>query len=198
MTSGNRFPALLALLLALGALPARAADLTLDQLMALRQAIKSESATFTEKRTLSILDQPIESEGTLLFVAPDHLEKHTRAPHEEHLVVEGDAIRIEQAEEGKRNHTRRFSLEDSEEMSALIGSVRGTLAGDEAALLRYYEVALSGPAEDWALQLIPKDEKTKKLVDFIRIAGAQDKIHTIEIVEQGGDRSVMTITKTGS
>ena len=83
-------------------------------------------------------------------------------------------------------------------MSALIGSIRGTLAGDEAALMRYYEVALSGPAEKWALQLIPKDEKTKKLVEFIRIAGEHDQIHTIEIVEQGGDRSVMTVTKTGS
>ena len=167
--------------------------LTLDALMSARQQVKSSSAKFTERRTLSILDQPLESSGTLRFVAPNRLEKHTLAPHEEHLVMNGDEITVNQGT-GK---PRSFKLADSPEMSALIESIRGTLAGDAAALGRYYVVQIQGTEQAWQLLLTPKLPKVQALVDSIRIAGGGREIHTVETVEHGGDHTVMTITETG-
>ena len=66
---------------ALAATPAQPADTApawnLDRLMSTLAQHKSGRATFTETKTLSIATQPVESSGELVFVAPDHLEKHT-------------------------------------------------------------------------------------------------------------------------
>jgi hypothetical protein len=193
MIFGNS--ARLLLLLCLCASPAAAEEpLTLAELMSARQAVKSSRATFTELRTLAILDRPLESSGTLRFVAPSHLEKHTLAPHEEHLVLDGEEITVDQ---GPKAKPRRFKLSDSPEMSALIESIRGTLAGDEVALARYYVVQIQGTAKAWEILLLPKLAKVQALVDSIRIAGGGKTIQTVETVEHGGDGRVMRLTETG-
>ena len=52
------------------------------------------AATFTETKTISILDQPIESSGELLFIAPARLEKRTLKPKPETMVLDGDTLTI--------------------------------------------------------------------------------------------------------
>jgi outer membrane lipoprotein-sorting protein len=194
MTFGSRALAALGLFVSLGASLAEAADtITLDELMSERRAVKTSSAHFREVRTLAMLNQPVESTGTLSFVAPDHMERHTLAPHEESLVVDGDKVTVDQGQ-GK---PRQFSLEDSPEMSALIESIRGTLAGDEARLARYYVMQVQGSREAWQLLLTPKLPSVREIVDSIRIEGGEGTIHAVETVEHGGDHTVMIITETG-
>jgi len=67
-----------------------AAPLSIAQLMASLAKQPQGTATFTEKKTISILDQPVESSGELLFIAPAHLEKRTLKPRPETMVL--DAI----------------------------------------------------------------------------------------------------------
>jgi hypothetical protein len=166
---------------------------TFAQLMQARQAVKSGTASFTEERNISLLAMPLKSTGTLRFQAPNILEKHTLAPHEEHLVVTGDAVTFTQ-EKGK---PRNFSLSQSPEISALIESIRGTLAGDGPALERYYSIQIQGTVQSWQMLLIPKEARLQTIVDSIRVAGAGAEIRTVDTVEHGGDRTVMTITETG-
>jgi len=166
---------------------------TFDALMHARQAVKSGSASFTEERSISLLDQPLKSSGTLRFQAPNTLEKHTLAPHEEHLVVTGEQVTYDQG----KGRPRNFNLSQSPEMSALIESIRGTLAGDAAALERYYAIQMQGTKETWQMLLIPKTPQVLALVDSIRIAGRGAEIRTVDTIEHGGDRTVMTITETG-
>lgn len=192
--SSHRLIALLAALVLIGPPAALAEEaLSFERLMAMRRGVTSSSAAFTEVRTLGILDQPLESAGTLRYVAPDRLEKHTVAPHREQLMVDGDAVTVVQ-EDGR---PRRFMLQDSPEMGALIESIRGTLSGDEAALERYYLVQVQGTAEAWQLLLVPRLAPVQALVDSIRIAGEGKTIRTVQTVEHGGDHTVMTITETG-
>jgi outer membrane lipoprotein-sorting protein len=183
----------LAILLALPVLARAGQPFTFDALMQARQAVKSGNASFTEERSISLLDQPLKSRGTLHFQAPDQLEKHTLAPQDEHLVVTGDQVTYSQG----KSKPRRFSLSQSPEMNALLESIRGTLTGDAAALGRFYTIQMQGAEEAWQMLLIPKTPQVQALVDSIRIAGNGAKIRTVDTIEHGGDRTVMTITETG-
>ncbi|PFH28184.1 outer membrane lipoprotein carrier protein LolA [Burkholderia sp. JKS000303] len=174
------------------AMPAHAADTgsawTLDRLMATLAQHKSGRATFTETKTLSIAAQPIESSGELVFVAPDHLEKHTLRPKPEHLVVDGDMLTVE-----RNNHTYTLALSRYPELGAFIDSIRATLSGNRFALEQVYKVALTGRGDDWTLTLTPLDSRMLKVVSTITLEGTRDVLRSVAIRQADGDHSVMRL-----
>lgn len=174
------------------ALPAHAADTgsawTLDRLMSTLAQHKSGRATFTETKSLSIAAQPLESSGELVFVAPDHLEKHTLSPKPEHLVVDGDMLTVERS-----NRKYTLALARYPELGAFIDSIRATLAGNRYALEQVYKVALAGRGDDWTLMLTPLDSRMLKVVSTITLEGSRDVLRSVAIQQADGDHSTMRL-----
>lgn len=192
MISGNS-AALRALvgMLAMMAGAAAAADWGLDQLMRELAQVKSARATFVERKHLALLTAPLESSGTLIYTAPDRLEKRTLAPRPESLVLERDRLTLEDGGSGQR---RSFALRDYPVVWAFVEGIRSTLAGDLATLSRFYQASLEGGERQWRLTLKPVEPDMQNVVSEIRIGGSRNRVNTIEIIETQGDRSVMTIT----
>jgi hypothetical protein len=143
---------------------------------------------FTEVQQLSILDQPLRSSGELVYDAPDRLEKRTLAPRPEDLLLENGVLTVE------RNHHRRsIALRDFPQAAPFVESVRATLAGDRAALERYFTVQFSGNLDRWSLELTPADAVLRRSVQRVLIDGERDRIHTVEIDQRDGDSSTLTI-----
>ncbi|HWR78466.1 MAG TPA: outer membrane lipoprotein carrier protein LolA [Thiobacillus sp.] len=168
----------------------QAAPLSIAQLMASLAKHPQGAATFTEKKFISILDQPVESSGELLFIAPARLEKRTLKPKPETMVLDGDTLSLER---GRRKHV--LQLRDYPEVAAMIESIRATLAGDRQALERAYHLALDGSAERWTLVLTPLDPKVGAVIARIRMEGAKDVVRSVEILQADGDSSLMAIEK---
>ncbi len=150
---------------------------------------KSGRASFVEKKYIAMLEQPVESSGELLYTAPDRLEKRTLKPRPESLLIEGASLTVER---GQRRMQLR--LQDYPELAAFTESIRGTLAGDIAALRRVYNLELEGSEERWTLVLRPMETRMLQVVQRIRIGGNQAEVKSIEIEQTDKDRSVMTIT----
>ena len=160
----------------------------LDTLMSLLAQRKHGQVTFVEEHFLAVLDKPVESSGELLYDAPDRLEKRTLKPKPESLVLDHGVIT---ARRGR--HTYVLNLSDYPQIVPLIDSIRATLAGDRASLERIFKVQLDGTLEQWKLLLAPSDATVAHTVKQIRIEGARDAIHSVEIQQADGDRSVLTI-----
>jgi outer membrane lipoprotein-sorting protein len=186
--------ALLASLYTAGAMGADAGAWDLKRLMGELGQVKSAKAKFVERKQIAILNAPLESSGTLLYVAPARLEKHTLTPRAESLVLDGDRVTLENKAQNQR---RTLSLQQYPEIGALVESLRSTLAGDLATLQRYFQVALEGSETQWRLILKPSEPAMQRMVSEIRIDGSRAWVSGIEIVETGGDRSVMTIVRDG-
>jgi outer membrane lipoprotein-sorting protein len=163
----------------------------LQQLMDSLAQHKSGRATFVETKRIAMLDKPVESSGELVFVAPDRLEKRTLKPKPESMIVNGDALTLERG-----SQKRQMQLQAYPEVAAFIDSIRGTLAGDRKALERSYQLSLDGAADGWTLQLVPRDEKMKAVVQRIRIAGVRDQVKSIAITQADGDSSLMVVTES--
>ena len=168
-----------------------AADWGVEDLMRSLAQVKSAKARFVERKDLAILTAPLETSGILVYTAPGRLEKHTLRPDQESLVLEQDTLTIDSKAAGKR---RTLALPDYPVVWALVESIRSTLAGDLQTLSRFYRVTLRGDEHAWRLLLKPIEPKMQSVVSEIRINGSADWIGTIEILETGGDRSVMTIS----
>ena len=181
------------LALLLTALPAGAAgEWNVAQLMELLSHNKSSEARFVERKFIALLDQPVESSGELSYVAPDRLEKRTLKPKPESMVLEGGVLTLERS--GRK---RSLPLADYPEIGAFVDSIRGTLAGDHEALQRAYGLSLEGDAARWTLILTPSEPRMAQIVQKIRIGGSRGEVSSVEILQADGDRSLMSIQKTG-
>ena len=187
--------AVLAALLGVAAGPALAEqDITaprwdLAGLMEAMAKVRAGTARFTETRSLQLLSAPLVTSGVLRFAAPDRLEKQTLLPKLGLLAVTGDQLLVEQ----QGQPSRTISLRDAPEIAGLVAALRATLVGDRSTLERYFAVTLSGPRTGWQLELTPRDGRMAKLVASIRISGSFDRLQSVVTLEDGGDRSELTI-----
>lgn len=171
-----------------GSAVAAAPGSSLDALMSLLAKRQHGHVSFVEEHFIGVLDRPVESSGELLYDAPDRLEKRTLKPKPESVVLEHGVIT---AHRGHRTYV--LNLSDYPQIVPLIDSIRATLAGDRAALERIFKVDLQGDLENWKLLLVPSEPTVAKSVKEIRIEGARDAIHSVEIQQADGDRSLLTI-----
>jgi outer membrane lipoprotein-sorting protein len=173
---------------------AMAASWGVPDLMQMLAQKKSDTATFVERKYIAMLDKPVESSGELSFFAPDRLEKRTLKPKPETVQLDGNKLTLVRSD----GRSMQVSLSDRPEVSAFVESIRATLSGDRTALERYYTVTLDGTAARWQLSLAPLQPRMRKVINQVRIAGAQAQVKTIEFEQADGDRSEMIITSTSA
>ncbi|MBS0579399.1 MAG: outer membrane lipoprotein carrier protein LolA [Proteobacteria bacterium] len=158
------------------------------EVMALFAARTRGHVAFTETHELALLKTPVRSSGELVYVAPDRLEKHTLEPKPETLILDHGVL---QAERGHHRYT--IALADAPQVLPFIESVRATLAGDAAALERYFAVRFEGDAAHWRMLLTPRQAALAGSVSEIRMEGERAAISSVEIRERDGDRSLLSI-----
>ena len=158
------------------------------RLMGQLAQIESSRARYSELRYVAKLKRPIELSGTLLYSRPARIEKRQIRPFPEVMRVDGDTLVVEK--EGK---SRSIVLSQVPVVGTLVESLRATLAGDASELERLYAVTMEGPRERWTLKLLPREFEVASVVSGISISGSGPRVTRVEIREQGGDRSVMTI-----
>jgi outer membrane lipoprotein-sorting protein len=181
----------LLLLAACLAAAAPAAAFELDTLMGWLAAVPAAKNSFTETKHSALLSAPLVLKGTLAYQRPDRLEKNVLSPYEERTLIAAGTVTVENR---TLKQTRSFSLASSAAVSALVESMRATLAGDRASLERHYKLKLEGQPEAWVLDLAPRERKLADFVKQIRIAGTRERIQRIEVEEASGDRSIMLVS----
>jgi outer membrane lipoprotein-sorting protein len=166
----------------------------LQALMGEMAAVPASRTRFVETRHLALLTRPLELKGSLTYERPHRLTKHVESPFNELLSVDGDALSLVNRTKGEQ---RIVSLREQPALGALVESVRATLAGDRAQLERHYRVKFSGGRQAWQLQLTPRQAQLRAHVDSIALSGAGARLQHIEVLESGGDSSVMSILHDG-
>lgn len=178
------------LIAALAALPlaASAAPFDLGQLMRLLASVKSGEARFTERREVQSLQQTLEFSGRLSFKAPDVFVRETLKPRPEKLEVAGNQVTM-----SRGSRSRTLQLDAAPEAQVIVEAIRGTLTGNGETLQRHFDTQVAGSAEQWTLELVPRDARLRGQVAQVRVAGRRAVLHEVEIQLTDGDRSRMTI-----
>jgi Outer membrane lipoprotein carrier protein LolA-like len=143
---------------------------------------------FIEQHFLAVLEHPVESSGDMRYDAPDRLEKRTLQPRPETMVLSGGILTIDRGKTHRVVDTRSYP-----QVQPFIESIRATLAGDKAALEKVFTLQFNGTMARWTLILLPRDSKVRRMVSQVRIDGAKDQLLKVEIKQNDGDRSLMTL-----
>lgn len=150
--------------------------------------VPERRAAFREEKVLAMLDAPLVSTGLLVWRRPSHLEKITTEPSPESLIVDGDRLTITIG----RDAPRTVDLRAQPEIRALVGTLRGVLAGDLSALRRGFDVrAVDGRI--WRITLRPIDPALARLLRAVTIDGAGNTPTVIDMVQADGDEQRLTI-----
>ncbi|MEO8153423.1 MAG: LolA-related protein [Rhizobacter sp.] len=160
----------------------------LQQLTQLLSQVKSGDAAFTEKRTVSILAQTLESSGRLSFAAPDTFVRETLKPRREKVAVVGNSVTMSA---GSRSRT--VPLDSVPEAAVIMEAIRGTLTGNREQLERHFSANVSGNAQRWLLELVPIEPRLQELVRSVNLAGQLSIVREVTVIMADGDRSVMSI-----
>ena len=161
---------------------------TLVQLMQALAQVKAGEGTFVERRTVQMLERTLESSGRIAFEAPDTFVRETIKPRRESVKVVGNSVTMSQG-----NRSRTVSLDASPEASLIFEAIRGTLTGNREALEKHFKATVTGSAERWSLELVPREVLLRELVVSIRMSGLRALVREVLVVMADGDRSVMTI-----
>ena len=177
-----------ALAIAVPCAAAAAPTFDLAQLTAQLARVKAGEASFVEKRRVEILDRTLESSGRLSFRAPDTFVRETLKPRREKLAVSGNLLTMSLGD-----RSRTVQLDSAPEAAVIVEAVRGTLTGNREALERLFIAEVSGSAERWSLELVPRDMRLRGQVASVRLNGRESMVHEVQVMLADGDRSTMTI-----
>lgn len=160
----------------------------LPQLMQLLAQVKSGEATFTEKRSVAMLERPLEFSGRLSFEAPDTFVRENLKPRQERLAVVGKQMTMSM---GSRSRT--VPVDSVPEASVIVEAIRGTMTGNQDALEKHFTTTVTGTPQRWSLELVPREHRLREQISVLRLAGQQNVVREVAITMADGDRSVMTI-----
>lgn len=181
-------------LLTAGAAPARAqAPFDLLQLMQTLAQVKAGEATFTETRTVAMLERTLQSSGRLSFEAPDSFVRETLKPRRERIAVVGNSVTMSAG-----TRTRTVPLDSVPEAAVIMEAIRGTLTGNRDAIERNFAPSVTGTPQRWTLELKPREPRLRELVVAVRLVGERALVREVTVAMADGDKSVMTIEPTAS
>jgi hypothetical protein len=176
---------------ALVALPmaARAqAAFDLGQLTQLLSQVRSGEATFTEKRTVDLLERTLESSGRLSFAAPDTFVRETLKPRQEKVAVVGNKVTMSAG-----GRSRTVALDSVPEAAVIMEAIRGTLTGNRQVLEKHFNATVTGAPARWELELVPIEPRLRELVRSVQLGGQQSLVRDVTVIMSDGDRSIMKI-----
>jgi outer membrane lipoprotein-sorting protein len=186
--------ALIALALALGATSARAASpssLTLDELLGHMAKTRGVVADFREEKQIALLEQPLESTGTVYFAPPGRFTRVTRTPAATRLVLDGTRMRFEDAtgQSGADLGANPVARQFAENMVAL-------WSGDRARLEKLYRLDFRADGARWQLVLLPRQAALAHFIERLMLRGDGPEMQEMELVEADGDRTLTTFTRS--
>lgn len=174
------------------ATPSDPSGFGLTQLMAALAQVKGGEATFVEKRSVSLLERTLESSGRLSFEAPDTFVRETLRPRRERVAVVGNTVTMSLGSGGSAR-SRTLALDTVPEAAVIVEAIRGTLTGNRAAIERHFDASVSGNAQRWAIDLVPREPRLREQVISVRVSGQRALVREVIVALADGDRSVMTI-----
>lgn len=171
--------------------PAPPAKGSYEELLARFRAMPGLEAEFREEKRFALLDAPLGSEGTLHFLPPGKLARHTRAPTTSTVLIDGDRLAF-----GDDKGKTEIDLAQKPVVRLFVDAFVKLFAGDQVALARMFHVEHRAlPDDGWTLVLRPKLSPMKETIERLELAGRGLVLERMRLLEVGGDETITTYTR---
>jgi|SRR5690554_936172 len=150
-------------------------------------SIRTLKSDFTQAKHLSIFSKTIDSEGVLVFKAPDRLKWTYKSPYHYEIIINKNTISINDG--GKVNSFDLSSSEKFSEINELIlNSITGKILDDERFKTTYFQ-----NDKFWLVVLEPENNEMSGFISEIQIyvEPVKNRVSKIRLVESANDYTVI-------
>jgi len=154
--------------------------------------VKTMRADFRDEKRIVLMEEPLVSQGRILYLRPDRIRQDIERPSRQTLVIAGNRMSIRQHDLGKE---QRFDVDSNPMMKAIVQNILLVLSGQVDRMVGQYRCLLTRDDEAYHLELTPLKEPMSKVMKSIRVAIGRDmKMREVVMEEAGGDVSRLTFT----
>jgi hypothetical protein len=147
-------------------------------------------AKFVERKQLALLKAPLVSEGRIYYTRGGYMARVVDKPLASTVRI--GPTKLEVIDDGGR---KDVDLRSRPDIKTFVGSFVHVVAGDYDALAEVYRLSFTAEADDaWLLTLSPTSETLSKLVVKLEIRGRGFEVHTIRVLEAGGDSTEIALS----
>ncbi|MCX5740167.1 MAG: outer membrane lipoprotein carrier protein LolA [Proteobacteria bacterium] len=157
---------------------------SLEELMRGMATTSGVVAHFTESKSVSLLDAPLESSGILYFIPPDRLVRRTSSPGKTSVTIDRGRFRFEDETGGES-----ADLSANPIAREFVDNFIVLFNGNLEALRARYALEFRTDSAGWELELTPRHAPLTKFVARIVLRGAEHALREMEMTETDGDRT---------
>jgi len=179
------------------AAPAAKAPADIDALLAGLSKAPGLSAHFREEKHITLLQQPLISEGSIYFTPPAKFARHTEKPIASVMVIDGNQLQF-----GNADGQESVNLGANPVARLFADAFVMLLSGNRAGLEKIFKMQLTpkpgagaaGAAGDWKLVLTPRVAPMDKMIKELELRGRGLDLNELDVREASGDWTRTTFT----
>jgi hypothetical protein len=170
--------------IALGARPAPSkAPVDMDALLGGLAKAPGLYAHFRETKHITLLQQPLVSEGSIYFAPPARFARQTEKPIKSTLIVDGNHLQF-----GDADGHESMNLGANPVAKLFADSFVMLLSGNRAGLERMFKMELTPAGGDrWRLVLTPRVAPMDKMIKKLELRGRGLAVDELDVHETSGD-----------
>ncbi len=158
-----------------------------EKVLKTAQATKSIVSDFEQTKHLSVLNDPIVSEGELTFKAPNLVKWEYFNPYKNTAVFKNDKLLVNN--EGKKDEMDLSSNRLFRSLNTLIvNSIKGDMFDDNQFEISYFKIG-----SDYLVKFIPKDKRLKKFISSFELKFDQvsTQVDEVKLIEPNDDYTLI-------
>jgi outer membrane lipoprotein-sorting protein len=140
-------------------------------------------AHFREEKHITLLQQPLVSEGSLYFTPPSRFARHTEKPIVSTLIIDGNQLQF-----GSADGQESMNLGTNPVARLFADAFVMLLSGNRAGLEKIFKMQLTPKAGgEWKLVLTPRVAPMDKLIKELELRGRGLNLNELDVREASGD-----------
>lgn len=140
-------------------------------------------ARFREEKHITLLQQPLVSEGSLYFTPPARFARHTEKPIASTMIIDGNQLQF-----GSADGQESMNLGTNPVARLFADAFVMLLSGNRAGLEKIFKMQLTPKAGgEWKLVLTPRVAPMDKLIKELELRGRGLNLNELDVREASGD-----------
>jgi len=141
-------------------------------------------ARFREEKHITLLQQPLVSEGSIYFTPPSRFARHTEKPIKSTMIIDGNRLQFGSTE----GSHEEMNLGTNPVARLFADAFVMLLSGNRAGLEKIFKMQLTPEAAGaWKLALTPRVAPMDKLIKELELRGRGLNLNELDVREANGD-----------
>jgi hypothetical protein len=143
-------------------------------------------AHFREEKHITLLQQPLVSEGSIYFAPPARFARHTEKPIASTMIIDGNQLQF-----GSADNQESMNLGTNPVARLFADAFVMLLSGNRAGLEKIFKMQLAprpgGASGEWKLVLTPRVAPMDKMIKEMELRGRGLNLNELDVREASGD-----------